>query len=586
MILRVKQEFGQGFSELGFTDACWPQEEEGTIRTVRVRQTGTRTTNRFRYQTQRFLLTDHALMQIAFHLQQLGTLAFHHLGDRNTRCPRHDLGNFFGTDFGTQQFVLGGFGIGGIALALGRLQLGFQLRQLAVLQLGQFVELTLALQLGHLQAQLFDFFADMSRTLQRRFLGAPDFIEVGVFLTQRVDLFLDQRQALLRSFVLFLLDGFALDLELDQTTVELVHLLRLGVDFHLDLGGGFVDQVDGLVRQEAVSDVTVRKLGGGNNRRVGNLDAVVHFVAFLQTAQNGDGRFDRRFFDHHLLETTLEGSVFFDVLAVFIQRGGADAVQFATRQRGLQHIPCVHGTFGFTSANHGVDFVDEENDLAFFGGNILKHGFQALFELTPVFSTRQQRGHIQRQHLLALEGFRHFFVDDALGQPFNNSRLTDTGFTDENRVVLAATLQDLDRTADFVVTTDHRVELTQTGALGEVEAIFLEGFALAFGVGRIDALTAAHGLNGQLQRLAVEPVIAAETAGFALVITEGKQKEFGGDELVATLGSFLVAEVEQVAQIARGLHFATGALHLRQTLHECFGLTNQRGHIDAGTFQQ
>ena len=525
-------------------------------------------------------------MQIAFHLQQLGAFAFHHLGDGDTRCPRYDFGDFLGTDFSTQELMLGGFGIRFVTLAFGSLQLGLQLRQLAVLQLGQFVELTLALQLGHLQTQLFDLFAHLRRTLQRRFLGAPDFIQIGVFLAERVDLLFDQRQTLLRGFVLFFLDGFALDLELDQTTVELIHLLRLGVDFHLDLGGGFVNEVDGLVRQEAIRDVTVREFSRGNDGRVGDLDAVVDLIALLQTTQNSDGRFDGGFFHHHFLEAALQGGILLDVLAVFVQRGGADAVQFATGECRLEHIASVHGTFGFTGTDHGVDFVDEENDLAFFGGNVFQHGLQALFEFTAVFGTGQQRGHIERQDLFTLEGFRHFFVDDALGQAFDDGGLANTRFADEDGVVLAAALQNLDRATDFIIAADDRIQLAQAGALGQIQTVFLERFALAFGIRRIDVLPTAHGLNSQLQRLAVQPVVAAETAGFALVVAQGEQKEFGGDELVAPFGGFLVAEVEQVAQIARGLHFATGTLYLRQALDQRLRLTGERRDIDTGTLKQ
>ncbi len=147
-------------------------------------------------------------------------------------------------------------------------------------------------------------------------------------------------------------------------------------------------------------------------------------------------------------------------------------------------------------------------------------------------------------------------------------------------------MQDLDGTTDFVIAADDRIQLAQAGALGQIQTVFLEGFTLAFGIGRINALTATHGLNGQLQRFTVEPVIAAQTAGFALVITKGEQKELRGNELVASLGGFLIAEVEQVAQIARGLHFATGALHLRQALHQRLGFASQRGHIDPGTLEQ
>ena len=125
---------------------------------------------------------------------------------------------------------------------------------------------------------------------------------------------------------------------------------------------GLVDQVDGLVGQLAVGDVAMRERGRGDDRRVGDLDAVVHLVALLQAAQDRDGVFDRRLVDQHFLEAPLERGVLLDVLAVLVERGRADAVQLAARQRGLEHVARVHGAFGLAGADHGVQLVDEQDD--------------------------------------------------------------------------------------------------------------------------------------------------------------------------------------------------------------------------------
>ena len=61
--------------------------------------------------------------------------------------------------------------------------------------------------------------------------------------------------------------------------VEPVHRLGLGIDLHLDARRRLVDQIDRLVGQEAVGDVALRQFGRGDDRRVGDVDAVVHFVA-------------------------------------------------------------------------------------------------------------------------------------------------------------------------------------------------------------------------------------------------------------------------------------------------------------------
>ena len=60
---------------------------------------------------------------------------------------------------------------------------------------------------------------------------------------------------------------------------------------------------------------------------------------------------------------------------------------------------------------------------------------------------------------LSFKRLRHFAVDDALRQAFDDRGLAHAGFADQHRVVLGAALQDLDRAADFVVAADHRVEL-------------------------------------------------------------------------------------------------------------------------------
>ena len=46
----------------------------------------------------------------------------------------------------------------------------------------------------------------------------------------------------------------------------------------------------------------------------------------------------RRLFDHNRLETAFQRGIAFDVLAIFVQRRRADALQFAARQRRLQDI--------------------------------------------------------------------------------------------------------------------------------------------------------------------------------------------------------------------------------------------------------
>ena len=61
----------------------------------------------------------------------------------------------------------------------------------------------------------------------------------------------------------------------------------------------------------------------------------MEFVLFLDAAQDRDGVLDRRLADEDRLKTPRQRGVFLDMLAVFVERGRADAVQFAARKRRL-----------------------------------------------------------------------------------------------------------------------------------------------------------------------------------------------------------------------------------------------------------
>ena len=417
------------------------------------------------------------------------------------------------------------------------------------------------------------------------FFGLPDFFQIGRFLLELDDFFLDQGQAFLRRFIFFLAHGFTLNLQLDQTAIELVHHLGFGVDFNLDLGGGFVDQINRLVRQETVGDVAVAQLGRRHDGRIGDVHTVVDFVFFLQTAQDGDGGFHRRLADQDFLEATLQSGVLFDVLAVFIERGRPHTMQLASGQCGLEHVAGVHRALAFACAHHGVQFINEHDGLALIFGQFAEHGFQALFKFTAELSPRQQSSHVQRQDTLALEGVRHFTGHDALGQALDNGGLTHAGLTDEHRVVFGATLQDLDGSADFIVAANHRVQLADAGTFGQVDAVFLEGFTLPFGVGTAHGLTTPHGVDGRLQTLARKSIVLAQAPCFGLAVCQGQQKQFAGNECITSLDGFLFGRLQQFDQVRPHLHLVL-ARHLRQTCHGRLKGLQQTLDLNASTLQE
>ena len=213
------------------------------------------------------------------------------------------------------------------------------------------------------------------------------------------------------------------------------------------------------------------------------------------------GVLDGRLVDEHRLEAAGERGVLLDMLAVFVERGGADAMQLAARQRRLQQVRRVHRAVGLAGADQRVHLVDEQDDAAGGGRDFRKHGLQPLLELAAIFRAGDQRAHVERHQLLVLKRLRHVAIDDAQRQAFGDRGLADAGLADQHRVVLGAPRQHLDGAADFLVAADHRVELAGARVGGQVARIFLQRVIALLGGGRIGGAALAQVVDRLVERL-------------------------------------------------------------------------------------
>ena len=249
--------------------------------------------------------------------------------------------------------------------------------------------------------------------------------------------------ALLVAQVRGLLELLRLDRRLLVAPRGLDLLLEVAVDgrrgHRLDprARGGLVDQVDRLVGQEAVGDVAVGELGGGLERLVGDADAVVLLVAVAQALEDLHRLLGRGLVDADLLEAPLERRVALQVLAVLVERGGADRLQLAAGEGRLEDRCGVDRALGGAGADEVVELVDEQDDVAALG-DLLHHLLEALLELAAVLRARHQRGQVERVDLLVLEQLRHLAARDALGEALDHGGLAHARLADQHRVVLLA----------------------------------------------------------------------------------------------------------------------------------------------------
>jgi hypothetical protein len=161
------------------------------------------------------------------------------------------------------------------------------------------------------------------------------------------------------------------------------------------------------------------------------------------------------------------------VLAVLVEGGGADGLQLAPGQHGLEDRGGVDGALGGPGTDERVDLVDEQDDVAA-GADLLEHLLEALLEVASVAAAGHERTEVERVELLALERLGHVARHDQLGQALDDRRLAHAGLAHQHRVVLGAAGQDLHDPLHLAGPADHRIELLLAGQLGQVATELVE----------------------------------------------------------------------------------------------------------------
>ena len=581
-LLGIEELGGQGLGELGLAHAGGAEKQEAGDRSVRIGEACPGALDGIRHRSHGLLLADHTGVELLFEVEQFLHLALHELAHRDARPLGDHFGDVVLGDLLAQE-RFAGVAAGELDLLGG--QLAVEFAQGAVFQLGGLVEVVAALGLLDLELHLLDLFLDGTELIDRTLLLLPLGIEGALLLAQIGEFLLKPLQPIAAGGVGFTAERELFHLQLQDAAIEFIDLFGLGGDLHLQARRRFIHQIDRFVGQEAIGDVAAAQHGGRHQGVVGDAHAVVHLVALLEAAQDRDRVFHGGLIHEHLLEATLQGGVFFDVLAVLIEGGGADAAQFATSQHRLEQVAGIHSAAGGAGPHHGVDLIDEQHDLALTGGDLLEHGLEPLLEFAAILRPSDQGPHVEGDQLAVLQGRGHIAIHDSLGQALHDRRFAHAGLANQHRVVLGAAAEDLNRAADLLIAPDHRIELARLGGLGEVAAVFLQGFVGALRVLIRHLLGATHRQHRLLQLRGRGAGLGEQLTAAALVFGHGEQQVLDRDVAVV---EFLL---EGIGPIQHGIEALAQVDVVRRGreagLAGCVGLDllAEGAHIHAGLLE-
>ena len=235
-----------------------------------------------------------------------------------------------------------------------------------------------------------------------------------------------------------------------------------------------------------------------------------------------------------------------------------------------------------------MHLVDEQDDAAVGRRHLLQHGLEPLFELAAVFRAGDQRTHVEREQLLVFQAFGYIAIDDALRQPFDNRGLADAGLADQHRIVLGAPRQHLNRSPDFLVAADHRIDLAVARGLRQIAGVFLERVIGIFSAAGIGGAALAQRIDRRVEVLRRDAGMAENLAGIAVLFQRQRQQQaLDRDIAVAGLFGDLLGLVEHPRRRLRQINLAGAAAgHLRHLAERRLDRAQSLPRLSAGAVDQ
>ena len=490
-----------------------------------------------------------------FHLQKFFAFAFQHFIKGNAGPAADDRGDIAVFHDLVKHSACG--------LSLRFLQLLLHLRDDAVGQLARAGKIAFALRLLQLGARLVDLLFQLLRAAQLFLLGAPARGQIGGFLLQFQQIGFQRFQPFAGGVILLALQGFALDLHLDDLAVDLVDFFGLAVYLHAQTRRRFIDQIDCFIGQKTVGDITIGQSRRRNDRAIRDADAVMQLILFLQTAQDRDCVCDAWLAHENRLEAPRESRIFFDIFTVFVQGRGTDAMQFAARQSGLQHIRRIHRAIRLARADQGMKLINKNDDLACGGRDFLQNRFQTFLEFAAIFGTRDQCAQIQRENLLVFQAFRYIAANDALRQTLDDGGFAHAWLTNQHRIVFRAARQNLNRAADFFIAPDHGIHFAIARGLGQITRVFFQRVIALLRRSAVGFASGAHIIDGFVQR------IGGHTPGNQRLLggriqrqSQGDQHAFDGDKAIASFFGDFIHRGQKTREVGRHAQLIGAALSI------------------------
>ncbi len=412
VLLTAVKQVGERQRGFGLTDATGSHQQERSHRLVGIVERGARGADALGDSGDSEILPDNAFVHVIFEIQHDADLILHHFADGDSGpAGDHFADNLLIDTHSNER-----------SFTLHRLKVGIEFGKL-------FLEGDAVGGGGSGGVRFFQFAANFADLVDQREFLLVACLQTGEPLFGGLLLRAEFRQsfAVIGSQRDFALQYASLDGDVVEGAVRVFDGRRHGVLAEGKAGASGVENADRLIGQLAIGQIAIRKFDGGSETFVEDAHVVVLLEDRDESAEHQFALLLAGLFHLDELEAAGEGRVLLEILLVFRPRSGGNRTQFAARQGGLQQVGRIALPLRATGADHGMGFVDEENDRCGRRLHFVDQTLQAILKFALDARAGLQEREVEGVELNFLEWLRHVARSDAEREPFHHSGLADTG---------------------------------------------------------------------------------------------------------------------------------------------------------------
>src|SRR4051794_19241991 len=175
-----------------------------------------------------------------------------------------------------------------------------------------------------------------------------------------------------------------------------------------------IQHTNRLVRQLASRDVSMRKANGGIDRFIEDSNTVMLLERRYDAAQHDPARVLGGLVYLDDLKSASEGRIFFEKLLVFGPGGCSNRSQFSASEGRFKQIRRITLTCLASRSDHGVRFVNKQNDRHWRCFDFLNETFEAILKLAANTRACLQQCKVECSDLYLPQRLRNVAVHNAL----------------------------------------------------------------------------------------------------------------------------------------------------------------------------